>query len=132
MSRSSARRAQVEPVAALVAVAVLGLAIGAYATVRADVLPGPESDAPSNAVLDETVDAATPSGAVAVNPRAFDVDSVAPDGYEVAVTITAGDSEWARGAEQPPPDTTADTRRVPVRVAPGKIRPGRITVEVWS
>jgi hypothetical protein len=132
MSRSSARKAQVEPVAALVAVAVLGLAVGAYATVRADVLPGAERDAPANAVLAETVDAATTSGAVAVSPSTLEVDSVAPAGYEVSVTITAGDSEWTRGAEHPPPDAASDSRRVPVRVAPGQIRPGRVTVVVWS
>jgi len=66
MSRSSARRAQVEPLPALVAVAVLCLAVGAYASVRAGVAPVGGSGPPADAVLSETVDAATDSGSVVV------------------------------------------------------------------
>lgn len=132
MSRSSARRAQVEPVPALVAVVVLCLAVSAFATVRADVLPGTETDAPANAVLTEAVDAATPHGSVAVRPSTLDVASVAPAGYEVTVTVTAGGREWTRGAENPPPDAASASRQVPVRVAPGTIRPGTLRVEVWT
>lgn len=132
MSRSSARRAQVEPVPALVAVVVLCLAVGAYATVRADVLPNGENDAPANAVLAETVDAATLNGSVVVNPTTLDVDSVVPEGYEVTITIVAGDHEWTHSTENPPPDAASDSRRAPVQVAPGTIRPGQIRVEVWT
>ena len=41
MSRSSARRAQVEPLAALAAVLVLGVALGAYVGALDGALPGP-------------------------------------------------------------------------------------------
>ncbi|MCG1002195.1 MULTISPECIES: hypothetical protein [Halobacterium] len=130
MSRSSAREAQVEPLPALVAVAVVCLAVGAFATVRADVFPAAVSDAPTDEVLADAVAAASPTDAVVVAPDRLTA-SVAPAGYEVNVTVTAGDREWAAG-EQPPPDAATASQRVPVRVAAGRTRPGRLTVEVWS
>ncbi|AHG03110.1 hypothetical protein HALDL1_05535 [Halobacterium sp. DL1] len=130
MSRSSARRAQVEPLPALVAVAVLCLAVGAYASVRAGVAPVGGSGPPADAVLSETVDAATDSGSVVVTPRALRV--VAPPGYEATVTVTVGDQSWTAGASDPPPDAATASRRVPVRITPGEVNPGRLDVEVWS
>ncbi|NIB98658.1 hypothetical protein [Halobacterium sp. R2-5] len=129
MSRSSAREAQVEPLPALVAVAVVCLAVGAFATVRADVLPAATSDVPADDVLSDAVDAATPEGAVVVDPQRIDAP-VAPEGYESRVTVTASGREWTAG-EQPPPDAATASQRVPVRVADGRTRPGKITVAVW-
>ncbi|MFB6270548.1 MAG: hypothetical protein ABEH83_11420 [Halobacterium sp.] len=131
MSRSSARRAQVEPLAAVVAVAVVCFAVGAYATVRADVLGPTTQDAPADQVLADAVDAATGAGSVVVAPTKLDIEDVAPEGYTAAVTVTAGDREWTAGPS-PPPDTATATKQVPVRVAPDTVRPGRLTVEVWS
>jgi hypothetical protein len=130
MSRSSARRAQVEPLPALVAVAVLCLAVGGYASVRTDVLPVDGSDAPADEVLSDTVDAASEPGTVVVDPANITV--VTPTAYDAAVTVTAGDREWTAGATAPPSDAAAASRRVPVRIGPGRVRPGRITVEVWA
>ncbi len=130
MSRSSAREAQVEPLPALVAVAVVCLAVGAFATVRADVLPVATSDAPTDEVLSDAVDAASPTDAVVVAPDRLDA-SVAPESYEVNVTVTIRDREWAAG-EQPPPDAASASQRVPVRVGDGRVRPGQLTVVVWS
>lgn len=132
MSRSSARRAQVEPLAALVAVAVLCLAVGAYGAVRADVLPAGDSDAPANAVLSETVDAATPQNSLVVDPQLLDAAAVPPPGYEATITVTTGNQTWRSGPDNPPADAASATRRVPVRVGPGSVRPGRVVVEVWS
>ncbi|GAA0282826.1 DUF7285 family protein [Halobacterium noricense] len=130
MSRSPAREAQVEPLPALVAVAVVCLAVGAFATVRADVLPVATGDAPTDEVLSDAVEAASPADTVVVVPERLDA-SVTPEGYEVNVTVTVGDREWAAG-EQPPPDAATASQRVPVRVEEGRTRPGRLTVEVWS
>lgn len=132
MSRSSAREAQVEPLPALVAVAVVCLALGSYATVRADVLPVVDSDAPADAVLADAVDEAAPPDAVVVEPDSLDAAGVSPSGYEVAVTVTAGDREWTAGRASPPPDAATASTRVPVRVDACSVRPGRLTVEVWS
>jgi len=130
MSHSSAREAQVEPLPALVAVAVVCLAVGAFATVRADVLPVAASDAPADDVLSDAVDAASPTGSVVVAPARLDTPS-SPDGYAVNVTVTAGDREWAAGG-QPPPDAATASQRVPVRTADGRTDPGTLTVAVWS
>lgn len=131
MSRSSARRAQVEPLPALVAVTVLCLAVGTYATVRADVGFGTGGTAPADAVLEETVDSALPTGAAVVDPTGIDPSTLGPSDYEVAVTVRADGREWSMGPSSPPPDAATATRQVPVRVAAGVVRPGRITVEVW-
>lgn len=130
MSRSSARRAQVDPLAAVLAVAVVCFAVGAYATVRADALPPLDDHTPADQVLADTVDAATAQGSAVVEPQHVDTTGVAPDGYEVAVTVTAGEREWVAGPT-PPPDATTATRQIPVRLAPDTVRPGRLTVEVW-
>jgi len=130
MSRSSAREAQVEPLPALAAVLVVCLTVGAFATVRASVLPAATGDAPADDVLSDAVDAATPQRSVVVDPARLDA-AVAPDGFEVNVTVTAGDREWTAG-ERPPPDAATASQRVPVRVADDRTRPGTLTVEVWS
>jgi len=131
MSRSSARRAQVEPLPALVAVTVLCLALGTYGAVRADVVPGSDRDAPADAVLSETLDAAPPSDAVVVDPTGIDPSTLGPPGYDVAVTVTADGRDWALGPASPPEAPTA-SQQAPVQVAPGDVRPGRVTVAVWS
>jgi hypothetical protein len=130
MSRSSARRAQVEPVPALVAVLVLSLALGAYASVRAGVLPAGSSGAPAGPVLADAADAATPDGTAVVLPDRLTA-AVTPAGYEASVTLEAAEEEWRAGPEPPDGAATA-SRRVPVRVAPDRVVPGRLRVEVWS
>jgi len=131
MSRWSARRAQVEPVAAVVAVLALCLALAAYGSVSAGVLPGRAASAPAGQVLDDAVDAATPAGSVVASPSALS-GAVAPAGYETRVRLTSGSRSWTAGADSPPPAAASASRRVPVRVAPGEVAPGRLTVEVWQ
>jgi hypothetical protein len=130
MSRSSARRAQVEPVAAVVAVLALCLALAAYGAVSAGVLPRRGGPAPADQVLDDAVDAATTEGGVVVWPSRLSGD-VVPGGYEASVRLSAGEQTWTAGVDSPPPDAASASRRVPVRVGPGKVRPGRFNVEVW-
>lgn len=131
MSRSSARRAQVEPVAAVVAVLALCLALAAYGAVGERVLPERGGSAPAAQVLDDAVGAATPAGSVVVSPTRL-AGGVAPAGYRVHVRLTAGERAWTAGASDPPPAAASAARRVPVRTAPGDVRPGELTVEVWT
>lgn len=132
MSRSSARRAQVEPVPAVVAVLALCLAIAAYGSVRAGVFPAAdEQTAPAAQVLDDVDDAATPAGSRVVMPDRLSVGPV-PAGYEATVRLAAGGRNWTAGAADPPASASGAARPVPVRVAPGAVRPGRLTVVVWS
>ena len=132
MSRSSARRAQVEPLPALVAVAVVCLAVGAYGAVRLDVLPASDDGAPAEQVLTDAVDAATADGELIVDLSRLNSQGVAPPGYEVAVTLTAEHREWTAGASNAPPDAATASKPVPVRTRSGRVVPGRFVVEVWS
>jgi len=129
MSRSRERRAQVEPVAAVVAVLALCLALVAYGAVGESVVPTPGASAPADQVLDDAVDAATPPGSVVVSPSRL--EAVAPAGYETGVRLVAGERTWTAGASDPPPEAASASRRVPVRVGPDDVVPGRLTVEVW-
>lgn len=131
MSRSSGRRAQVEPVAAVVAVLALCLAIAAYGSVRGSVLPAADGPAPADQVLGDAVDAATPAGSVVASPARL-TGGVAPVGYEVSIRLTAGDRAWTAGARNPPPAAASASRRVPVRLNPGEVQPGQLTVAVWQ
>ncbi|WP_336034842.1 DUF7285 family protein [Halobacterium yunchengense] len=132
MSRSSARRAQVEPLPAIVAVTVLCAAVATYGAVRADALSGLSGDrAPAEQVLADAVDATTPEGSVVVDPDRLTAADVAPAGFEASVTVTAGSHEWRAGAGSPPPNAATASQRAPVRVD-GEVRPGRVTAEVWS
>ncbi|MFC3478374.1 DUF7285 family protein [Halobacterium litoreum] len=131
MSRSSARRAQVEPVPALAAVLAVCLALGAYASARGTALPGIGHGAPTDAVLADASDAVTEPGSAVASPADLTTEGVAPEGFRVAVTLTAGDREWTAGPE-PPDSAASESGRVPVRVAPGRVRPGHLTVAVWQ
>lgn len=132
MSRSSARRAQVEPVPAVVAVLALCLAIAAYGSVRAGVLPADnEEGAPATQVLDDVDDAATPNGSLVVAPERLSVEPV-PAGHEATVRLEAGGRNWTAGASDPPAGASTAARPVPVRVESGAVRPGRLTVVVWA
>jgi hypothetical protein len=129
MSRSSARRAQVEPLAALAAVLVLGVALGAYVGALDGALPSPTDRNRAEPALGRVADALRPDG-VARPARLPAAAAAAPDGYRANVTLAAGDRRWSVG---PSPPESADTaaRRLPVRVAPGRVRTGRLRVEVW-
>ncbi len=129
MSRSSARRAQVEPLAALAAVLVLGVALGAYVGALDAALPDPTDRNRAEPALRRATDALRPDG-VARPARLRTATDAGPAGYRANVTLAAGDRRWAVG---PSPPASADTaaRRLPVRVAPGRVRSGRLRVEVW-
>ncbi|MFC6988060.1 hypothetical protein ACFQJD_03745 [Haloplanus sp. GCM10025708] len=129
MSRSSARRAQVEPTAALAAVLVVCAGVGLYA----DVLHGamPESDreiAPPT--LARVYDTVAPDGVVAPS-RLADGHDAGPAGYRRNLSVRAGGEQWGVGPT-PPPTAEGASRLVSVRLGPARVVPGRLRVEVWS
>ncbi|USZ68912.1 hypothetical protein NGM10_04045 [Halorussus salilacus] len=133
MSPSSGR-AQVEPLAALVAVFAVGLAVSAYAGVLDSALPTPDRN-----LADPTVEraerAVTDAGVVAPDELAGGLDA-GPDGYRLNLTLVAGDRTWHAGPRAPPTVDSAAASdaaevTVSVRVAPGRVRPGRLRAEVW-
>jgi hypothetical protein len=131
MSRSSAR-GQVEPVAALVCLLAVCVAVSTYATALAGAGYGTERDV-ATPTLDRVVDRLAVGG-VAVPDRTERAQGVGPTGYRVNVTVAAAGERWHAGPT--PPGRRADTdtaaRTVGVRLAPGRVRPGRVHVEVWA
>lgn len=115
-------RGQAEPLAALVAVAAVCLALSAYAGVVADALPGTRPDA--SARLETVADDLAPGG-VALPGRVATV----PVPEDTNVSLAVGNRSWTRG---PPLSDAAVTarRRVPVRVGPGRVLAGRLRVSV--
>jgi hypothetical protein len=129
MSRSSERRAQVEPLAALVAVAILGIGLGLYAgTVETATPPDRERTTAEAALVAVVSELRT--GSVVVPGRVEDTGAVAPEGYRMQVSVRAADRDW-RDGPRPPTEAQTATRTLPVRVGPEAVVPGRLRVEVW-
>ena len=131
MSRSSAR-GQVEPIAALVCLLAVCIAVSTYATA----LAGMEYETERNVAaptLDRVVDRLA-TGGVAVPDRTGRARRAGPTGYRLNVTVAAAGERWHAGATPPGRRVDTDTaaRTIGVRLAPGRIRPGRVRVEVWS
>lgn len=129
MLHSSARRGQIEPLAAIVAVCALGAGLAVYGGVLGDALAVDRGRDRAGPTLDRV--ASTSERAGVVRPgRLGAVAELGPANHELNVTLTTNDGRWAIG---PRPPTTAGTatRRVSVRLSPGRIRPGRLTVRMW-
>ena len=129
MSRSSARRGQVEPVAAIVAVFALGVGLTIYAGAVDDALPGTEPRNVAQPTL-SAVEDAIETGGVVRPTRLTRTTAATPAGRRLNVTLTAGDRRWTRGASPPTSAQRASTS-VSVDLGSGQVRPGRLTVRVW-
>ncbi|WP_318566848.1 DUF7285 family protein [Salinigranum marinum] len=122
------RRAQVEPLAALAALFAVCVGLSVYALVLADA--GRPTDRglaePALAAVD---DAVSVSG-VAHPARLDRAVDARPSGTRLNVTLTTDSRAWAVG---PTPAVHGDraTRRVSVRLGPGRVRVGRLRVVVW-
>jgi len=151
-------RAQTEPLAAIIAVSMIALAMGMYAVFVADTLPGQSEPADERAtveiVWDELQDEGVyPNSSRMGTPRrhypvsAIDPENL-PTGENVYVNVTTADEEgntivvglahFDEGGDDvlpssdgPPPDARTVTRPVPVEMRPGEIRGGTLRVEVW-
>jgi hypothetical protein len=134
MSRSSAPepgdRGQVDPLPALVAVAVVGLALSLYAGALG-VLPSaePDDDARAAVTLGAVCERICVGGRV--DPATLDEGlAAAPDGYHLRIVLRSDRTSW--GAGPIPPDGAAGAARtVTVRVGPHRTVPGRLRVVVW-
>ena len=135
MPFSTADRAAVEPVAALVAVAVVGLALGLYAGAFADAAPDEDRSA-AEASLDRAEEAVTVGGVV--EPERL--RRVEAPGTATAIELEADGERWsaASGPDAPGPPgvrspeaVVVAERRVTVRVAPGRNVRGTLRAVVW-
>lgn len=126
----SSDRAQVEPLAALAAVFAVAVGLALYAGALDATLPLLTSDrevAPTAA--DRLTSEASSFGAV--DPQLTGpVEDARPTGYELNATLTTTEGTWTSGPTKPP-TTECDRRVVSVRVAPGRVRPGRLEVCAW-
>jgi len=123
------------PVVGLVAAATVVAAVSSYALVLADTdAPGTDRDETVAATTLSRAHTAITSGGVAVPARLANTTGAAPPAYELHVTLTAAGQSWRAGSQPPadPATVAADDRRVGVAVTPGRIRPGRLRVEVWQ
>lgn len=133
MSRSSPSSDCGEfPVVGLVAAVAVVAGVGGYATLLADAGSSTDrSDRVARLALDRAHDRVT-SGGVADPNRLAEIDPD-PDGYRVRVRLAAAGRVWRVGPAVPAGvEPAAASRQVGVRLQPGRVRPGRLTVEVWS
>ncbi|QLH77533.1 hypothetical protein HZS55_09590 [Halosimplex rubrum] len=130
MRRSSGREAQTEPLAAVVAVVVVALALALYAGAFETNLPGPVERNHAEAAADRVERALTVGGVARPDRLAAALDR-GPDGYRVNATLAVGNRTERAGPTAP---GTADTarRRVSVDTGPGRVEPGRLEVRVWT
>jgi hypothetical protein len=130
MSRWSGRRGQVEPLAAIAAVFLVGAGLTLYAGVLEERLAGDDERAVADAALGTVERAVTDEGVV--EPRRLGrIRSVGPAGYELNVTLEVPDDRWHHGPTAPASATNA-TERVSVHTGTGRVRPGRLVVRVWT
>lgn len=141
-------RGGTEPLAALVSVAAIAVAISVYAGFASVVVSEGNDGELDRATLDSVWAAASEDGVLdtdsslegRLGPRSL------PRGHRVAVTVTlVGDDGRLVTVDaasfsvdgkptnlDPPPEAVTSDRPVPVRVDDGDIRPGRLTVVVWD
>ena len=129
MSRWSTRRAQTEPIAALVAVLAVGVGLTAYAGVLGTALDPLDRNV-AEPTLGRVHHEVTADGVV--RPALLDEGvSAGPDGYRVNATVTVDERRWTAGPIVPLNADRAD-RPAGVALEPGVVRPGRLRVAVWS
>lgn len=129
MPRSS-DSGQTEPLPALAAVMVVCLALGLYAGVLDD-LPVESED--SGSVADpaiERIEHSLSRGGV-VRPSRLSDPPAGPDGYRTNVTLTTARRVWHAGPTPPASVGENASRRVSVRLGPGRVSPGTLRVVVW-
>jgi len=141
-------RGGVEPLAALVSVAAICLAVSVYAGFASVTIAESGDGQVDRATLDSVWAALAEDGVVDGNTGVADQvgPETLPRGHrvEVNVTVVGDDGRLesvgaatfgtdARTADiEPPPAAEVSGRPVPVRVGEGEIRPGRLTVVVWD
>jgi len=130
MARSSARKGQTEPVAALAAVVIVAAALSLYVGAFEATRPGSPERSPAEQAADRIERALTRGGIV--DPGRLDrALAMRPEGYHCNVTLRYGTETGHAGPAAP---ETADraSRRVSIRTTGGSITPGRVEVAVWS
>lgn len=130
MPRSSGGSGQVEPLAALAALVVLGMGLTLFAVAYDNAIPVDRDRNLAHPALSRTVAEAGPGAVVSPGRLRSAARTAAPAGYDLHAALTAGNRSWAAGP-RPPPTASRASRVVAVRVGPGRVEPGRLRVAVW-
>ena len=151
VSHSSQSRGQTEPIAALLAITTVCLAVGLYAGYVTDALPGHNEQTVEDVVL-ERVWSDLGSDGVYVSSGYHGLSpSIVPDGYLVVVEIRRSNhavddpietfwldehSIWRQGPpdDDPPADAHTVSRPIPIKSesVDGAVSAGTLRVVVWS
>lgn len=127
---SSSGRAQVEPLAALAAVFAVGVGLGLYAGALDGAVAALSTDRTvAPAAADRLLAAASSFGAVEP-PLEGAAAEARPTAHRLNATLRTRNASWTAGAPAPA-SAACERRRVGVRVAPGRVRPGRLEVCTW-
>ncbi|WP_435064103.1 DUF7285 family protein [Halobaculum sp. EA56] len=132
MSRSSSsrERGQAEPTVALAAVLALSFGLAAYAAVLGgvDAVTGPSA----GPTLERVHEGVTVGGVADPDRLADATERAGADALEMNATLTAAGRRWSAG-ESPPTGGAGGTasRATGVALAPGRVRPGTLSVTVW-
>jgi hypothetical protein len=126
MRRSSAR-GYVEPVAAIAAVFAVAAGLTIYVGALGGTLEGTDRPVAETVLEDVRAEGATLGVVEPADLRA----ARPPAGWHANVTLATRDGRWTSGPA-PPADANGASARLSVRLGPGTVRPGRLTVEAWS
>lgn len=154
-SRSSSSRGQTEPIAALVAIAVVILAVGIYGGYVTDAVSDGTDRNPSETVIDQVWDSAGADGVYdASSDELYDEDAVRlPSGYTVYIEVVVTDPDDPDGqvvedvlvhtdgtvetdvdADERPEEVSTASRQISVdhsETSPGDVDTGTLRVEAW-
>lgn len=140
-------RAQTEPLAALVAVFAVCLAVSVYAGFLTGLLPELGSDRELAEATGERVwESLREDGVYPADSATIELpDGTLPAGRAVSINVTVPDEQGhvetvAEGrfggsgttTGKPGPDAETFSRPIPVKRGPGDVRPGMLTVVVWD
>ena len=150
MSHSSPSRAQTEPLAALIAISAVVMAVGVYAVFVTDVVPGSSERDPSQAVLDQVWDDVGSGGVYHENVDSLGSNVRPPDGFTVYGEVTTTDAGQERvvstlliepdGTQRSattvdrPDDPQSTDRPISVErdgAIDGDVQAGTLRVEAW-
>lgn len=130
-TREARRRAQASPVAALAALFAVCAGVSLYATVLGGSVPLVQGGGVADPTLDRVHDAASDGGVTAPD-RLAAATTRGPEGYRLNVSLAVANERWTAGPAAPRSATDRASRLVSVRLAPGRVEPGRLSVVVWS
>ncbi len=131
MPRSS-DRGSVEPLAALAAILAVSAGLALYADAVAETLPGQPDRETADITLERVYDRLSTAGVV--DPESISrVGERIPSGWQANVSLQCDEGSWSHGPAPPAGrEPIAADRRVGVRVAPARVLPANLRVEVWQ